>query len=741
MRGGRIEAVKTGLQIMLRSLPSRNTTFNIVSFGSRFTSLWPTSQMYSAETVEEASKHVDTFKANYSGTELRSALQFAFSSRQALAPNSTEKPPASVFVLTDGEAWDLDGIINLVTENVEAAKRQDSLLRAFVLGVGNQVSTAMCEGIARAGKGSTVFVAVRIFDFNSNAVLTRLQEGEKPDAKLMSLLKAARGGVIEDLTVDWGSEEVSKEPEDDFELISKAEAAAPQKELPPLSLFDEEMALGDTAETGPQKIIVQLPPTPVIQQAPKSDKLPIPLYPGFRCSIFAIIKQVANPGPHSPSIKITGRVLGREVAFQVPVTPISLDAKTTEGGKLLHTLAAKALIQTYEDMPSSAETKAQIERLGKRYSLASSVTSFLAIDHDSSSELRPSPLVQVEIVPDPFQRKTSGVRTRTTAYRSPSPQPPMQQQQMQALVLQMAMPAQQQLQEQAICFIPSSLPSPDPAPLANYSMSAGSLGHPQGFTVPDSSSFTIKARRASVEQPSRAALLVEPVHQSAAPARKSSSMNKERAVAAAAAAAPYPAPRGKPKRRVNSVRKQESGLSENEDDDASFVEPLYQSAAAAAPYPDPHNIPRGRVNSSRKRKSGFVEYDYSPVSSLVLGAGVDQPASSSAPPPAGPLTLEFIARAQKFDGSFPHDSAFLAQVCSDKPVPALPDALADVMGDANVKEIIWATVLVLTFLKRVFAGEKDSWEMMAEKATMFVEEALMDMGADSGLFASLIALA
>jgi len=163
MDGGRIKAVKAALQIMLRSLPSRNTTFNIVSFGSHFTSLWPQSQIYSAETVAEASKHVDTFSANYGGTELRSALQFAFSGRPALSPNATEQPPTSVFVLTDGEAWDLDGIINLTTESVQAAKEKNNLLRTFVLGVGNQVSTAMCEGIARAGKGTAVYVAVRIY--------------------------------------------------------------------------------------------------------------------------------------------------------------------------------------------------------------------------------------------------------------------------------------------------------------------------------------------------------------------------------------------------------------------------------------------------------------------------------------------------------------------------------------------------------------------------------------------------
>ena len=164
MSGLRIEAVKAGLQTMLRSLPSRNTTFNIISFGSHYTSLWPKSQIYSAETVAEASKHVETFVADYKDAELLSALQFAFRNCKALASGSKARPPTSIFVMTDGEAWDLAGVIELVTENVEAAKKENTLLRTFVMGVGNQVSTAMCEGIARAGQGSAVFVAVRILD-------------------------------------------------------------------------------------------------------------------------------------------------------------------------------------------------------------------------------------------------------------------------------------------------------------------------------------------------------------------------------------------------------------------------------------------------------------------------------------------------------------------------------------------------------------------------------------------------
>jgi hypothetical protein len=158
-----MEAVKTALQIMLRSLPSQNTSFNIVSFGSSYTPLWPESQDYNADTVAQASKHIDSLTAGYAGTELCAALRFASSGRIAVDSSLTAETPAtSVFVLTDGEPWDLDGIVDLVTENFEAAKKRGSLLRTFVLGVGNQVSTAVCEAIARAGKGSAVFVAVSV---------------------------------------------------------------------------------------------------------------------------------------------------------------------------------------------------------------------------------------------------------------------------------------------------------------------------------------------------------------------------------------------------------------------------------------------------------------------------------------------------------------------------------------------------------------------------------------------------
>jgi hypothetical protein len=183
MEGGRMTSVKASLQIMLRSLPSRDTTFNIVSFGSRYSSLWPKSQTYSAESVEQASKHVDTFSANYGGTELRSAIQFAFNSRLSVKSSSNDKMPTSVFVLTDGEAWDLDGVLREISIAVKVSKDKKGLLRTFVLGVGNQVSTAMCEGIARAGKGTAVYVAVS--NVSKTITLSRTKDRNRKEKSQM----------------------------------------------------------------------------------------------------------------------------------------------------------------------------------------------------------------------------------------------------------------------------------------------------------------------------------------------------------------------------------------------------------------------------------------------------------------------------------------------------------------------------------------------------------------------------
>ncbi|KZW04436.1 VIT-domain-containing protein [Exidia glandulosa HHB12029] len=362
MGGGRISAVRTALQIMLRSLPSRGTTFNLFSFGSHCDSLWPTSVEYGSDSVQQAAAYVDTIQADYGGTEIRAALAAAFSSRSAAKRTS----PATVLLLTDGEAWDLEGVLK---ETTDAVKASNNALRVFVLGVGDQVSTNMCDAIARSGRGIAAYVG----------------EQEKPDAKLMTMLKAARGGAVEDLTVDWGvPEEVSEsEQNDDFEVV-EAVNTQPTSSPPaaPISLFETAPAEpAQNVSLGPENIPVNLPPVPRIQQTTTS-KLGM-LYPGFRTSLFAIVKQPTPSAALPEKLTIRGKVMGNPVQLELPITRAT-PAPARDGESIIdfvHVLAARAFVQELEDETNkTALVKAQIVRLATTYGITSSQTSFVAVD-------------------------------------------------------------------------------------------------------------------------------------------------------------------------------------------------------------------------------------------------------------------------------------------------------------------------------------------------------------------------
>ena len=97
--------------------------------------------------------------ANYGGTELCSALEYTFNNQTKQQVNG--KPvPVAVFVLTDGKTGDIGNIVTTVSQAVAKAERENGLLRVFVLGIGDSVSTYVCEEIARAGKGVVVYVDV-----------------------------------------------------------------------------------------------------------------------------------------------------------------------------------------------------------------------------------------------------------------------------------------------------------------------------------------------------------------------------------------------------------------------------------------------------------------------------------------------------------------------------------------------------------------------------------------------------
>jgi von Willebrand factor type A domain len=105
--------------------------------------------------------HVNSMEANYGGTEIRSALEYTLKSKTNQQVNG--KPiPVAVFVLTDGETEDINNIVPIVSRAVATAERENGLLRVFSLGIGEGVSTSVCEGIARAGKGIAAYFSVSV---------------------------------------------------------------------------------------------------------------------------------------------------------------------------------------------------------------------------------------------------------------------------------------------------------------------------------------------------------------------------------------------------------------------------------------------------------------------------------------------------------------------------------------------------------------------------------------------------
>ncbi|KAJ7016501.1 von Willebrand factor type A domain-containing protein [Mycena alexandri] len=387
MSNKRISAARKALVVLLRALPHQDSLFQIVSFGSTVSELWQAgSRAYNQATLEEATRHVDGMDANYGGTEIRQALAKCFRIR-------ARDRPTSVLVLTDGEAYDVDGVLAEVSGAVKAAQ-EGAPLRVSVLGIGNSVSTAMCEGIARVGHGACMLVTEEETTFTG---------------KVARLLQAARTPLISNITVDWGRPEL----EDEFELVGKSEKSEKvveqksEEKQKSLNIFDEAVDpthLDKTGPPSPPRVI--LPPPSDVQQSPFKIRN---LFPGTRVNIYAIL-QGRSSIPQT--VTLHGSTPdGASISLPVPVTVSRLPSTPA-----LHALAARKIIQDLEDgqhavaltatLKDPGDMRASIVRLGTTYSITSTYTSFVAVD-EVPGATRASPPENTHQAPPPYVRQAS----------------------------------------------------------------------------------------------------------------------------------------------------------------------------------------------------------------------------------------------------------------------------------------------------------------------------------------------
>ncbi|KFY96308.1 hypothetical protein V500_02503 [Pseudogymnoascus sp. VKM F-4518 (FW-2643)] len=143
-----MEALKTAMKFFLKSLPN-NCIFNICSFGSTVELMWPKSQPYNQETVDEALSYVaNHFSANMRGTEIERAVRHVVERSEASV--NTE-----IIILTDGEVWNDLSLFHFI----EKTRFSLPNTRFFCLGIGEAVSHHLVAGIGRYGGGLAEVVA------------------------------------------------------------------------------------------------------------------------------------------------------------------------------------------------------------------------------------------------------------------------------------------------------------------------------------------------------------------------------------------------------------------------------------------------------------------------------------------------------------------------------------------------------------------------------------------------------
>ncbi|KAK2803536.1 hypothetical protein FQN50_006971 [Emmonsiellopsis sp. PD_5] len=327
----KVQALRNALRVFLRSLPI-GCFFNICSFGWSHSLLWPNSQEYNQETMSLANSFVESLDANMGGTELLPALEATVRQRREDSESTTE-----IIVLTDGEVWNTEETINYVRATRTGTAER---VRFFALGIGDQVSHQLVEGIGQQGGGFAEVVAVDASGAWQERVI-RMLKGALTPPRWQCQLK-------------FGNEV-----------------------LPPLPAAN----MSDLATLHPPCI-----------QAPY--KIPA-LHSFSQFSVFLLINTEGYVLPKSITVEGTILPKGESVTAELPIDEMAGERPS------IHYLAAKALMNDLEIGQSWLHSKqydeyqknyssqfqtavqTQAQNLGKQWSITGKWTSFIAVDKTS----------------------------------------------------------------------------------------------------------------------------------------------------------------------------------------------------------------------------------------------------------------------------------------------------------------------------------------------------------------------
>jgi len=334
----KMEALKSAIRVLLKRIPQQ-CSFNICSFGSNHSLLWPRSRSCSQENLNTVYHYIsESFRADMGGTELLAALKHVVQQRNLEDDTTTE-----VIVLTDGEDWNTDQTIDFVR-----ATRTDTneKVRFFALGIGDSVSHRLVQGIGRQGGGFAEVVAKDTTGGWESRVIRMLTGALTPSR--------------------WQCE------------ISLGTGSGTSS---PLRCAYAKSVSGETTDTIQRPACVQAP-------------YRIPTFHAFtQNSIYFFLDTQAAPLADSITVQAEAST-GQKVTVEIQLDRIEAPA----GIPIIHVLAAKALMndleigqswlhsrtyEAYRKNNTAAFEKAvqqEAESIGKRWSITGKWTSFVAVD-------------------------------------------------------------------------------------------------------------------------------------------------------------------------------------------------------------------------------------------------------------------------------------------------------------------------------------------------------------------------
>ncbi|KAK7065457.1 von Willebrand factor A domain-containing protein 5A, partial [Halocaridina rubra] len=174
MGGEKIQSARATLLLFLKALP-QNVYFNIISFGSSYSVLFPEgSEIFTENTLQKALSLQERLDANMGGTEILQPLKHIYG--QPLKQGHARQ----LILLSDGEVFNVDQVMQLVS-------RYSHETRVFAVGIGHGASTALISGLARAGHGRSEMV----------------YQQDKLQLKVMGLVKSMLQESVQNVNVSF----------------------------------------------------------------------------------------------------------------------------------------------------------------------------------------------------------------------------------------------------------------------------------------------------------------------------------------------------------------------------------------------------------------------------------------------------------------------------------------------------------------------------------------------------------